>query len=158
MAEAPKREIRALMIPIEGGNLVLPDVAIAQIMSVLQPVPIDDAPPWFLGMVPWQKQEIPLISFEVASGMTTSNRRQLSQAVVIKVLGDNEALPCYGIVMSDIPHPVRITGETILPSEDAADVAATISCNVQIDGEDAMIPDLDALESMIIEHMPAKAA
>jgi len=158
MAEAPEREIRALMIPIKGGNLVLPDIAIAQIMSVLQPAPIDDAPPWFLGMVTWQKQEIPLISFEATTGVTTSGQQQFSQAVVIKVLGDNESLPCYGIVISDIPHPVRIIGETISPSGDVADVAATISCNVQVDGEDAMIPDLDVLESMIKEHMPAKAA
>ena len=54
-------KVRSLWVPLREMNLLLPNVAVAEISSYRAPVPVDGMPDWFLGMVRWRDQDIPVI-------------------------------------------------------------------------------------------------
>jgi len=54
-------KIRSLWVPLREMNLLLPNVAVAEISSYRAPEAQADMPEWFLGMVRWREQSIPVI-------------------------------------------------------------------------------------------------
>ena len=58
--------LTGLLLPLADRTLVLPNVAIAELIDY-QPGSFDlDSPPWYLGLVSWRDRQIPLLSFESA--------------------------------------------------------------------------------------------
>ena len=57
-------EVYSLLIPFAGGKLILPRVSVAEVTGFLRPKPVRGAPDWLIGLISWQGQDIPLVSFE----------------------------------------------------------------------------------------------
>lgn len=48
------REIRGVLIQIEGGRLLLPNATVSEVLSYADPEPIENAPDWILGSIRWR--------------------------------------------------------------------------------------------------------
>ncbi len=145
-------EIRGLYIPIEGSRLLLPNAAVAEVISYEEPQAISDRPEWFVGEVEWRHTTIPVISFEGAMGRPMGRVGEQARIAVFNTLNGSSTLPFIGVIAQSIPGLVRIKGDSITEQSDAGDdVGPLILHSVMLNGKDGLIPDLDRLEEMVAE-------
>lgn len=60
--------LTGLLLPLADRTLILPNVAVAELIDYQRGEPASDAPPWYLRSVAWRDRQLPLISFEAACG------------------------------------------------------------------------------------------
>ena len=145
------KQVRGLAIPLQGVRLVLPDSIILQIFSGAEINPLDNAPSWLLGNFVWQKHLIPALSFEIASNQQFKETAA-PRVLILKSINNVEKMPFYAIVLADIPKPLRLSDENLTAVENASPSSPVILNEVLIDGEPMSIPNLDALEEMLISQ------
>jgi len=90
-------QLTGLLLPLADRHLVLPNVAIAELIDFQRGEPASDAPPWYLRQVTWRDRQLPLISFEAACGeaSVTGERSRIvvlnaGRAAVIEVHCDGD--------------------------------------------------------------------
>ncbi len=148
-------EIRAVLIPLDGGRLLLPNATVAEVVGYKEPQQIDGwAPDWLLGAIDWRQQRVPLVAFERAAGGIRAAAGHRARIVVCNTLNGNPQRPYVGILAQAIPRLVRIQEGSV--DDDASDAppGAPVLRQVSLGGEPAWIPDLDALEQML-DAVPA---
>ena len=63
MANTPE-QIASLLIPMIGKPLLVPNVAVAEIVGWEQPEKAEGSPDWLLGEVEWRGVTLPVVSLE----------------------------------------------------------------------------------------------
>lgn len=142
--------ISSFYLPVCTGKLLLPNVSVAEVVEYQQPEQ-SDGPEYHLGMVRWRGIQVPLVSFELANDQRFSVSKTSRIAVINSVGEHNGKLPFFAMVTQGIPRLVKITEESIEHSPEKPGPAE--SAKVRVDGEEASIPNLAYLESMIIDSM-----
>lgn len=143
--------VRSLFIPVVGENLLLPNSAVAEVVSYSAPMSQDDSDEkWFLGYVVWRDQRIPIISYEVASGKRMPPSNPKARIVVLKALGDQRRFDYFAIVSQQIPRLVTVYAESIEDLEDTDTKNPVRARYVLANGEPAVIPDVDKMEQLIV--------
>ena len=151
MARKAIKEVRGLSIFLQGLSLVLPDSIVLQILPSADVSPVDNAPTWLLGTINWHKLTVPVLSFESASNHQY-NPMEDPRMMVLKSINNIQKMPFYAIPLSAIPKPARMNEENITVVENASPSSPLILNEVLLDGEPASIPNLDALEEMLISQ------
>ena len=59
--------LTGLLVPLADRTLLLPNVAVAELIPYRAPQTSEGMPGWFLGQVAWRDLRLPLLSFEAAS-------------------------------------------------------------------------------------------
>lgn len=141
MAELPN-EIPGLLIPMHGRPWLVPNIVVAEIIPLRQPDRPGHGPEWLLGWMNWRDEDIPLLSFERLndSGQVIIGP-EARIAVINTVTGK---LKFYAIVIQGIPRQSRIGKEDLV--EEPVENGPAESMYVQMGGDLAVIPDLDAIE------------
>ncbi|TWI58414.1 chemosensory pili system protein ChpC [Pseudomonas duriflava] len=146
---APSTEaLTGLLLSLTDRTLLLPNVAVAELVPY-RPVPkLSGMPDWCLGQVGWRDLRLPLLSFEAASGATLQFDRSSTTArvAIINALGGREHVRFLALLVQGIPRSMRVT-----PELQAADVplAPLELAAVQHEESIVKIPDLVALEEML---------
>lgn len=142
-------ELSALLIPVTGKQLVLPNVTVAEIIPFVKPETEDDMPNWYLGCFSWRSLLVPLVSFEAINEepfiRQKSNRRI---AVLNGLVG--ERLPFCGIVTEGAPRLSRIMPDEVDRDEEGSVGPAEIA-RVLVGGESAVIPDVDFIQHEMLK-------
>ncbi len=141
-------DIHSLLLPVQEGQLLLPNAAVAEIVEYNAPIPMDDAPAWCLGTVAWRGIEIPLLSYEAFVGGELPAEQSRLRIAVLNTLNGNVELPFIGVVLQGIPRLLTAGNDTVVVSADGDSVDG-IASKVLAGSEPAMVPDLDALERSI---------
>lgn len=141
--------VRTLIIPMQGCNLLLPNVAVAEVVPYMQPHEIDDAPEWLLGTISWRGLNIPLISYDRMQGLDVRNGLVQARIAVINRIRPDSGLSFYAVVMAGIPQLKRVSGDTL--QEMSVEGGAGDPGTVQVGDIAAVIPDLDALELAVAQ-------
>ncbi|MEN0038195.1 MAG: chemotaxis protein CheW [Cellvibrio sp.] len=150
--EKKVQEVASLLIPIQGRLLLAPNVTVAEIVPVSQVIPVQDAPAWYLGNCAWREQTIPLLSFEVMNGEDKPGVASRSRFAVLNTTGINESLPFIAILTQGLPRLARVTEEEITQREDADNKPYELM-HVSWAGEEAVIPDVEAIERAFLEYL-----
>ena len=140
--------VRSLIIPIEGRNAVLPNLAVAEIINYKEPELQKNKPEWYLGEVEWRGVKVPLISLESIVGGTKAEKKS-SRIAIINTTKKNSDTPFYGVVTQGIPHIERIKDNDITNDATEGGELKNILANVVVAGESAYIPDLEAIEASL---------
>lgn len=143
--------VRSLMIPMMHDVLLLPNASLAEIITYTAPELVDDSPDWCLGMLSWRGLEVPLVSFENIQGNTATEITKKCRIAVFNALGGNSKLPFFAVVVQGIPHLVQTNQSVVTALADMGEEAGILA-HVLVEAEPAVIPDLDMLESMILEE------
>ncbi|MFT7128342.1 MAG: chemosensory pili system protein ChpC [Gammaproteobacteria bacterium] len=140
--------LATLLIPLHGKQLVLPNVAVAEIIPFIEPEIIEGCPSWFLGHIKWRDVSVPLISFELINGDSVGSNTRSRRIAVLNGLLDGDDMPFCGIVIDGVPRLMRI-----IPSEIAPDDISTLGpselSRVLVSGEKATIPDIDYFQNKL---------
>ncbi|HST44831.1 MAG TPA: chemotaxis protein CheW [Luteimonas sp.] len=153
-------DIRGVLIQIQGARLLLPNAAIAEVLSYADPDPVDGAPDWLLGRLRWRGWQVPLVSFARLSGIAGDERGGLgSKILVLKALGGDARLPHFALLTQGFPRLVTVSRDTLLRStpgdradgeqqDDAGDPAG-VRMQVTLKDDAAHIPDLAVIEEAL---------
>jgi len=142
--------IHCLLIPILGEHLLLPNAAVAEVVPYADHEKVDGAPEWFLGRMLWRDRHIPLIAFEAVTGGDLPPLQKQSRIAVLNTLNANTDLPYIGILTQGIPHLQVVQEPHMMRDEQPADPRASVADYVLLNGESAVVPDLDALEDRLM--------
>lgn len=144
-----KDNVRTLIIPLAGRNLLLPNVAVAEVIPYLRPRTVEGAPDWLLGAINWRGLTIPLISFDRLHGEAHADVMAQARIAVFNSVRADNTLGFYAVVTAGIPQLKRVNADAL---QDVPGVmAAGLLAQVQVGDIQAVIPDLAALESAVTE-------
>lgn len=91
-----RSSLTGLLLALADRCLVLPNVAVAELIGYQAGTPAPEQPDWMLGWIDWRNQRLPLLSFEAACGgqLRVGERARI---VVLNALGAAvcASLPCW---------------------------------------------------------------
>ncbi|WP_417787929.1 chemotaxis protein CheW [Stutzerimonas xanthomarina] len=139
--------LTGLLVPLVDRTLLLPNVAVAELIPYRAPNSAHGNPSWFLGQVSWRDLTLPLLSFEAASGgqPETGSRARVA---VLNALGGRDHVKFIALLVQGIPRSVKVdpglarSDVTLAPLELDA---------VNLGDVQARIPDLIALEQKLAD-------
>jgi chemosensory pili system protein ChpC len=99
----------------------------------------------------WRGLGIPLISFERIFGLRGGSAVRNSRAIILNTLNGNRQLPFVAILSQRIPRLLLVTAR-MLKTVNNAPAQEGILSRVEIQGEHAMIPDIDKMEQLLLRH------
>ena len=140
--------VPVLMLPSHSKSLILPNVSIAEFVSSGEPEPVANAPEWFIGMVAWRGQKVPLISFERLNGDLEQAPETGGQVAILNGISGREELPFYALMCNGIPRQNRVVPEDLTVDENAESGHVELS-RVLVSGQPGVIPDLEVIEAQI---------
>jgi len=153
--ETTQDKVRSLWVPLRGMNLLLPSAAVMEIGSYRAPRSCPGMPDWFLGMVKWREQEIPMVSLESLCGLPYSSNPVFSRLMVVNSVRSSSTVENYAIVTAGLPGLVQLDSGMV--DEVSSHVKEGLKCMVRFGNEEAAIPDLDYLQGLL-EQQPDVAA
>lgn len=143
------RSLTALLLPLTDRTLMLPNVAVAELIPYRAPQTSEGLPEWFLGLVTWRDLRLPLLSFEVASGEPAVAAGNQARILVLNAQGDRPHVKFIALLVQGIPRAMKVDSELKVAELPLAkyELAA-----VDADGVMAKIPDLLGLEQLLADN------
>lgn len=150
-----KNRVRSLWIPLRNMNLLVPNVAVAEIGSYRVPESLPNMPDWFLGLVKWRETTIPVISLESVCGMEVSSDPVFSRLMVLNSVRAGSPVQHYAIVTAGLPGLVQFGSETADGYQPYN--GEGLQGVVYVGSEVAAIPDFDYLQKLLEQHLEQAA-
>jgi chemosensory pili system protein ChpC len=93
-----------MLLPLTSLNLLVPNSAVAEIISYSTPRPLSQCSDWFVGVVLWRGVYIPVVAVEQMCDIATAAAGPRARIAVIYNPEKDPELPYVGIHMQDIPR------------------------------------------------------
>lgn len=160
-------DLITMVLPVQSGSLLLPNVSVAEIIHVAGIEAIDGAPAWFRGLLSWRGYAIPLISYEMLNDESHGEAGSELHAAVVNGSADTATVPFYALLTQSTPRMMRITPREIVEAEAGKKrkgkkkAVGVELMQVTACGEPAAIPDLRAIEAVLgklVDKMGLKVA
>jgi chemosensory pili system protein ChpC len=110
VSENSVSSLTGLLMPLADRVLLLPNVAVAELIPYRAPQVSEGMPDWFLGQIAWRDLRLPLLSFEAASG----GEAQIgagARVAVINALGGRPAVKFIALLVQGIPRSIKFGPE-----------------------------------------------
>ena len=144
-------EVRVLLLPVGSRSVVLPNSAVAEIISFQGLTTQANVPEWWLGRLDWRGHTIPVVSFEgIVRGHESEHPVQRTHIAVLNTLNGNNALPYIGLLIYGTARLLRISAANLSADAEPDQVSPLVLATVKVVNQKAWIPDLDALESTLL--------
>jgi chemosensory pili system protein ChpC len=140
-------EILCVMIPIAGGPLLLPNVAVAEVVPMGRLAAREDLPAWCPGTLAWRGIEVPVIRFAVLNGREAGTARESRCIAVLNRVRQRDGLPFYGVMADGLPRLVHLAAADIENHKSVLGPAELAA--VRVGTELAAIPNLTYVESSL---------
>lgn len=145
MAELPK-EVPSLLMPMQGRPWLIPNIVVAEVIPLRQPDRPGHGAEWLLGWLSWRDMDLPLISFE---RLNESGQVHIGEDARIAVLNTvTGKTGFYAMVIQGIPRMLKVGRNDLV--EEPGDTGPAETMYIQIGGDLAVVPDLDAIERIIV--------
>ena len=147
------KEIRTIVAPLKAGNVLLPNSAVAEILSYSTPDPLKKAPAWVLGEMAWRGWQVPVINVDHLlneGGSTSNSTTSKSRILVIKTLGESTQVNYIGLVIQGLPRLKKVTAQSLIEKRTDG-LPETVFSEVAIDDLQAFIPELGNLTRLVEE-------
>lgn len=139
--------LTALLVPLSDRTLLLPNVAVAELIPYRAPQAGQQTSGWFLGQVPWRDLSLPLLSFEAASG-GQADAGSGARVAVLNAVGGRGHVKFIALLVQGIPRSVKIDASLARAEVDLAPLELDA---VNLGDIQARIPDLVALEQKLAD-------
>ena len=138
-------EIRTIMAPLTDGHVLLPNSAVAEVLSYTAPEPFKKSPPWLLGEIAWHGWQVPVISYEtMLKEDATYTAAPKGRILIIKTLGESTQVNYIGLVIQGLPKLKKVNRNNLIEKQTKG-LADTLFSEVSIDSQQALIPELGHL-------------
>lgn len=151
-------DLYGLLIPLLDERLLVPRACVAEVTGLQSLQEMPGAPPWYLGVAPWNGRSIPVISFEGACGQRIPPAGGRTRVVVFSCLGQKLPAGHFGIASQGFPQLVRVNAGVIHPDDSSVfGERAPVLSRVRMINELPLVPDLERLEEMIADETTVTA-
>ncbi len=157
MSSQLSQDIRGVMIGVTGARVLLPNATVAEVITYSPPDPVDGAPDWMLGRIRWRGWRLPVISYARMIGSAQEEGEFGAKVVVLKALGGNPRHSYFALLTQGFPRLVTVSQDA-LTQEEAGQASEGVLMHVRLRDEDAVIPDLAAIEARLAEIDALRAA
>ena len=142
--------VRSLWVPLENTILLVPNVAIAEVINS-QPLDlVEGGPDWLLGCLRWRDRELPVISIERLCGYNMPRGERGSRICILNSVSAETSLPFFAMVTAGIPRLFNANADALSDSIAAArTLPDTVADCVQIGREEALIPNLTVIQALV---------
>ena len=149
--EQNKELIKSIILTLKNELVVVPNAAVAEIISVQGVKEVDGTPAWMLGKARWRGVEVPVVSYEAAGGDDAQAVSINTQVAVMYAANENKdkPYPYIGLAMHGVPHVSTFSREQIKTDERASNDHPMVAQKVRVNGAAAGILDLYAIEEML---------
>ncbi|NKF22348.1 chemotaxis protein CheW [Solimonas marina] len=159
MSETENRPLYAVLMALSGDTLLLPNVAIAEVVARETLQPDLRLPAWIAGFVDWNSRRVPALRFEVLNGGAVPEASRRERVVVLNSSGRYLPSGQLAIVTQAYPHLVTLTRAALQPAPlRDSDRAELVLARTRVANQLAAIPDLDMIEAEVARALPAAAA
>ena len=144
--------LRSLWVPLAQRTLLVPNVAIAEVINY-QPLDlVQGGPEWLLGRLRWRDQELPVVSMERLLGLNPPQSGRGARISVLNSVKPNTSLSFFAMVTAGIPRLFNADADALGASlRSERNFPATVADCVAIGAEEALIPDLEAVQTLVEE-------
>lgn len=144
--------IRGVLIQVAGTRLLLPNAAIAEVLSYPTPEPVPGAPDWLLGRIRWRGWRLPLVAFSRFAGISEEQGGLGSKVIVLKAMGGDSKRPYFAVLTQGFPRLVTVTDAALSRLDESGDeLPDGVLSRVRLNDDEAVVPDLDDLELALRE-------
>ena len=145
MAEA---EVRSVMVPLTGNDILIPNATVAEVISYSAPKPMDDAPEWLLGTIVWRGWQVPVISYGRLTNVAEQENTSGARLCITKSLTNTDRMPYIAILAQGFPRLTTVTeaGLTEVPMEEGS---IGVLGKVILGDREALVPDLDRVGQLV---------
>ncbi|MEO6065685.1 MAG: chemotaxis protein CheW [Lysobacterales bacterium] len=149
------KDIRALMIAVANGRVLVPNALVSEIITAASPEPIAGAPAWISGRVSWRGWRVPLFSLSILAGLAEVEPTLNSKITVLKALGGNIRMPFIAMTCIGFPRLTTVASDELLPAGRAKSGVDRqgVLMEVLLREDRAILPDLPMIESLITEAL-----
>lgn len=156
-------EMACILAPLAHGSLLLPTVAVAEVLRSQRVRVVDGLPPWCMGRIMWRGVILPLISYEGASSDDGSGPAMSAQdgVLVMNRTRDLKEFGFYGMVTRGTARLLRLAEddiEAVAKADQDASIREAELGWVQVGEDTAIIPRLSYLEDLILANRLYAAA
>lgn len=151
MSDVPlPEELPSLLIPMKGRPWLVPNIVVAEVIPLRQPDRPGHGPEWLLGWLHWREQDLPLVSYERLNESGPVAIGPEARIAIINTVSGQARF--YAVVVQGIPRLLRVgKGD---PVEEPGETGPAEAMYVQVGGDLATIPDLDAMERAVAGLTP----
>lgn len=152
------REIRGVLIPITNGRVLLPNATVAEVITFANVEKIPNAPEWILGRLSWRGWRLPLFSFAILSGLTHEEGSTGARVAVLKAIGGHAKMPFIAMLTQGFPRLTTVSADALLPAPSGEALPPGVLAEVRLRDDEAAIPDLAAIEQLLVDALEAAAS
>ncbi len=141
--------VHTLLIAMDFGYLLVPSAMVAEVLPLPTVYGADVARHWILGQINWRGLSIRAVSFERMVSDLRPTLENYSRIVVFYPLPGRGDRDYFGILSSKDPRSTLVN-EDLVPRSLPENVSGRyIASVIEVSGEAAAIPDLDALATAV---------
>ena len=110
--------IRTILGPLTDGYVMLPNIAVGEILTFTSPEPFKQGPPWLLGEIAWRGWQVPVINYERLlkdTGVTTITSK--TRIMIVKTLGESTQVNYIGLVIQGLPRLKKVSADTLIEKQ-----------------------------------------
>lgn len=147
-------EFYGALLNLGQDSLLLPNLAVAEVISAHADAAPSGAPRWWVGMVDWNGQRVPLIRFEWLNTAADTDPAQVERRkpriAVLNSTGQHLESAQLAIECDSYPHLVALNRSAMIaePLRDT-DQDNQVLARVRLANTLACVPDLAAIEREI---------
>ena len=136
--------LNGLIIPLGEQSLLLPNVAVAELVGYRLSEAAAPGPQWFLGWTSWRDQRVPVIDPGLLLGQSATDN-QAPRMVILNALGAKPGVSFLAMRVAGIPRSKKIIRGEL---ETVGAASEFVSQQVRLADEEQilLIPDLEAIE------------
>ena len=156
-----QKEIYAVLVTLPNDTLLLPNVAVVEVVASdrMKP-PATKGPAWLAGSLQYEGQAVPVIQFEALNGGARTEPTRRTRIAVLHGITGTLNTGRFGLLCQGYPHLVTLnraaTRNVVKTEGDRDDL---VLARVRIANTAAAIPDFDVLEGELAQAFtPAGAA
>ena len=147
----PVEGVRCILLPVRGGYLLLPMVAMIEVMGYEDPQRPAQSPTWYLGLLPWRGLRVPVVRL-AHSGEALADplaRERPRRIAICRGINSEGPVPFIGLAIQASPRLVEASEGNIEPWIAPDPAPDFVLQTVRVAGDDAWIPDMEFLAASI---------
>jgi chemosensory pili system protein ChpC len=142
--------LRSLLITFQDGQAILPNSTAVEVLPFAPSLGIENAPRWVIGAMLWKALTIPLVSLErLVSNEDSSEAGNYTRIIIVHALGKHPRLRYFGLLGSEAPRIIELERSGISLEVNLEPLPTGVLNRVSVYGQSAIIPDMDAIESIL---------
>ena len=142
--------IPCFVLPMHEMQLILPNVAVAEVISWEPIMAVVDVPNWYLGHLEWRGEQVPILSFERLNDSEMGGHSDKARIVIFNGSGQFQDLDFFGMIIQSMPRMMRVENEVITELVDVEKVPS-VQMVVNSPQGTSIIPDLSYIEKCVHE-------